>query len=100
MSKMLLPLAQSDVWADSFFGLEHDQRFVVLLTLIGCTTAVLITLGAVFAGVWHSIKDKQIEAELKQEMLDRGLNATEIEQVIEAKPREGLDRWIHSWGKK
>ncbi len=47
----------------------------------------------------HHLK-QQIEAELKQDMLDRGLSSEEIEQVIEARPREGIDRWINSWGKK
>ena len=88
MSEFLLPLAQSDAWADNFFGLDSEGRFVVILTVIGCTTAILISLGCVFAGVWHSIKHKQIETELKQDMLDRGLSSEEIEQVIEARPRE------------
>ena len=100
MSEFLLPLAQSDAWADNFFGLDSEGRFVVILVVIGCTTAILISLGGMFAGVWHSIKHKQIEAELKQDMLDRGLSSEEIEQVIEARPREGIDRWINSWGKK
>ena len=99
MSEFLLPLAQSDAWADSFFGLDAGERFVVVIVAIGCFTAVLIVLSSLFAGVWHSVKHKQIEAELKQDMLDRGMSAEEIEQVIEATPKEGIDRWIASWKK-
>jgi hypothetical protein len=100
MSEFLFPLAQSDAWADDFFGIDNEGRFVVILVVIGCTTAILISLGSVFAGVWHSIRHKQIEADLKQDMLDRGMSSEEIEQVIEARPREGIDRWINSWGKR
>jgi hypothetical protein len=32
-------------------------------------------------------------------MLDRGMTAEEIEQVIEARPKEGIDRWIATWKK-
>ena len=99
MSNFLLPLAQTDEWANSFLGLDSDERFVILLVALGCSTGLLITLGCVFAGVWNSVKLKQIESELKQDMLDRGMSADEIEKVIEAKPKEGIDRWIDSWKK-
>ena len=99
MNEFLLPLAQSDVWADSFFGLDDGERFVVILTVIGCSTGILISLAGVFAGVWSSVRHKQIEAELKQDMLDRGMSSEEIEQVIEATPKEGIDSWIASWKK-
>ena len=99
MRELLMPLAQSDAWANDFFGLEAGERFVVVILVIGCSTAILIVLSCVFAGVWSSVKHKQIEAELKQDMLDRGMSAEEIEQVIEAAPKEGIDRWIASWRK-
>ena len=99
MNELLLPLAQSDWWTDNFLGLGDDERFVVVIVAIGCTTAVLIVLSCVFAGIWNSVRIKQIEAELKQDMLDRGMSAEEIEQVIEAKPRDGIDRWITTWKK-
>jgi hypothetical protein len=99
MNEFLLPLAQSDVWADSFFGLDDGERFVVVLTAIGCSTGIIIAVFSVIAGVWSSVRHKQIEAELKQDMLDRGMTAEEIEQVIEATPKEGIDSWIASWKK-
>jgi hypothetical protein len=99
MSGYLMLLAQSDPWADSFFGLQEDYRFVLLLVVIGCSTGLLLVLACVFAGVWSSAKHKRLEAELKQDMLDRGMSAEEIEQVIEATPKEGIDSWIASWKK-
>lgn len=99
MSEFLLPLAQSDWWSENFLGLDAEQRFVVVIIAIGCTTAVLIVLSGVFLGVWNSVRHKQIEADLKRDMLDRGMSAEEIEQVIEAKPKEGVDLWIATWKK-
>jgi hypothetical protein len=100
VSEFLLPLAQADTWSDSFFGLEGDERFVVLLVVIGCGTGLLISLGGFIGGVWCSVRQKQIEADLKRDMLDRGMSADEIEQIIEAAPKEGVDRWISLWKKK
>jgi hypothetical protein len=92
MSEFLMPLAQS-WWNDLAIG---EEQFVIVLTVIGCSTGLLIVLSSVFAGVWSSVKHKQLEIELKQDMLDRGMSAEEIEQVIEATPKEGIDSWIAS----
>jgi hypothetical protein len=83
-----------------FSGFDPDHRFVLTIIGIGCSTALVMALGGAFLGVWHSVKEKQIEADLKRDMLDRGMNAEEIQQVIEAKPKTGFDRWMGSWCKK
>lgn len=80
--------------------LGDDQLFVVLLVAIGCGTAIIIALFAISAGVWNSTRQKQVEAELKQDMLDRGMSADEIEKVVKAQPKEGLDHWMEVWAKK
>ncbi len=100
MSYMSLIIAQSDPWKRDFFGLEGDQRFVVILLVISCVTAIIITFSCVAFGVWQSLRNKQIEVDLKQEMLDRGMNSEEIEQVIKAQPKEGIDHWMEIWAKK
>ena len=100
MTYLPLLLAETDFWKDHFFGLDADERFVVILVVVSCVTAIIITLFCVALGVWNSVKNKQIEADLKQDMLDRGLSAEEIEQVIEARPKEGVDRWVDMWTKK
>ena len=101
MSHMPLVIAQFEplLGITSFFGLEGDERFVVILVAISCATAIIITFTCGAFGVWHSLRNKQIEADLKQDMLDRGMTAEEIEQVIEASPKEGIDRWIATWKK-
>ena len=86
---------QQDAFADSFFGLGADERFVVLLVAIGCGTAVIIAVTAIVAGVYTSVVRRQTETELKQDMLDRGMNAEEIREVIEATPpTDFADRWV------
>lgn len=88
-------VAQQDPFASSFFGLGADERFVVLLVALGCGTAVTIAVTAIVAGVYTSVTRRQAETELKQEMLDRGMNAEEIREVIEATPpTDFADRWV------
>jgi hypothetical protein len=44
---------------------------------------------------------RRTEADLKREMLDRGMSVDEIVKVIEAAapPEDAAGRWIASWGK-
>ena len=104
MSSLPNLLAETDVWANEFFGLGADERFVVLLVGISCITVVIIVLSGIVGGVVSSANRRNAEYELKREMLDRGMTAEEIAQVIEAAPlpEGGFDRWVASWckGKK
>lgn len=72
---------------------DADQRFVLAIICIACATAVLIVLTAVISSVLYYLRHKQIDADLKRDMLDRGMSADEIEQVVEATPRSGWDLW-------
>ena len=80
--------------------MDSDQLFIVLLVAIGCGTGIIIASVAIIVGVLNSTRQRQIEAELKQDMLDRGMTSEEIEQVIKAQPKEGLDHWVEVWSKK
>lgn len=81
-------------WATTFFGLDQDQRFVLLLVAIGCATGILLGLAGIVAGAVGSAYRRRTEAELKRDMLDRGMSSEEITRVIEASPpRDWLDRW-------
>jgi len=100
-----LLLAQETMQSGSpnmFFGLGNDERFVVLLTAIGCATAVLIVVAVTISSVIGSIHRRSAEYNLKRDMLDRGMTADEIAQVIEtaAPPEDATERWIASWGKE
>ena len=107
MSSNLLLLAQDESVAVAveaqqyFFGLEESyQRFTILIVLIGCVTLVTGILIGVIGSVWSSVRQKEIESDLKQDMLERGMSAAEIEQVVKAQPKEGLDHWMEVWAKK
>ena len=99
----------ADYWSEQFFGLESDERFVLLLVGIGCLTGVIIISTAIVGTVVALVHQRRTEVELKREiadmkrdMLDQGLSAEDIEKVIEAMPppEDGIGRWIDSWSKK
>jgi hypothetical protein len=88
-------------WSDLVFGLEPDQRFVLLIVAMGCATGIIIATVGFVSGLLGSAQRRRLETELKREMLDRGLAPDEIAKVIESSPpRDALDRWIACWGKK
>ena len=91
-------VAKTDYWSEEFFGLDRDQRFILLLVLVGCLTAAIIVVTAVFSGVYHSLNRRRLEADFKQDLLDRGLSAEEMVDVIKAAPVEdAASRWVESW---
>lgn len=88
--------------ADPFDSLDQGQIFVVVLTAIGCGTGLLISVGGMVAGVIGAVHRRKVEADLKRDMLDRGMSAEEIATVIgAASPSEDpVGRWVDSWCKK
>jgi len=101
-SQLLAATSQAaDQWSDLFFGLDQNQRFVLMIIAIGCVTAILVALPISLAGIYAKTRHRQAEAEMKREMLDRGMSSEEIAQIIEsAPPSDFLDRWAASCGKK
>jgi hypothetical protein len=104
MFNLPLLLAQEAVQSvpeNVFFGLEGEERFIVILTVIGCATAVLIVIALTICSAMGSIHRRSAEYNLKRDMLDRGMSAEEIAQIIEsaAPPEDATERWIASWGK-
>jgi hypothetical protein len=102
MNHSALLLAQmSAPTSESFFeGFSPDQRFALIVIALSCAALLVLVLGGILAGVYSSLREKQIEADLKRDMLDRGMTIEEILQVIEAAPKSGFDRWLGSWCKK
>jgi hypothetical protein len=95
-----LLLAQEAVSSETFFeGSTAEQRFVLAIIALSGAIFLILILGGVIAGVWSSFKEKQIEADLKRDMLDRGMTPDEIQKVIEATPRSGFDKWWTNLGK-
>lgn len=88
-------LAESvDPWASTFFGLDQDNRFVLMLVTIGCVTGVICTVVSCVSGAVNSIHRRRLDHELKQDLLDRGMTAEEVARVVESSPpNDFLDRW-------
>jgi hypothetical protein len=90
-----------DPWASTFFGLNAEQRFVLMIIAIGCATGILIGLPSVVLNLVGNIQRHRINIEFKREMLDRGMSAEEIAKIIESAPlpEDGIGRWFASLGK-
>ena len=95
-------LAQAtDRWADTFFGLDAEKRFVLMIIAIGCATGVVCTVVGCVSGAASSMHRHRLDHELKQDLLDRGMTAEEVARVVESsQPKDFLDRWAASCGKK
>jgi hypothetical protein len=57
-----------------------------LIAIVSICGGMLIALLCIMAGVWHKVRAEQIAADLKKDMLDRGMSADEIKTVLEAGP--------------
>jgi hypothetical protein len=91
----------TDPWASTFFGLDSDKRFVLMIVGIGCATGILIALPSVVLNLVGNIQRHRLNMEFKREMLDRGMSADEISKVIESAPlpEDGFGRWVAGLGK-
>jgi len=66
---------------------NHAALLVPLTAIIGgCLTGIV----AVITLQWRRVRVAEIEAALKQQMLERGMSPAEIEQVVHA-TREGSE---------
>ena len=98
---MLLAQATTDRWADFLFGLDQNQRFVILIVAIGCATGIICTVVGCVSEAASTMHRHRLESEMKRDMLDRGMNAEEIARVVESsQPKDFLERWAASCGKK
>ena len=75
---------QSDSWAQFFFGIDPEQRFVLMIIAIGCLTGVICMAIGCLSSTWGAMHRRRTEAELKRELLDRGLTVDEITKIIES----------------
>jgi hypothetical protein len=91
----------ADWTTGSLSGLDPDKRFALITVVVGCATGVICTIVMFVSSTINSVHRRRLEADLKREMLDRGMSADEIATVIEAAspPEDGTQRWIASWGR-
>lgn len=85
-----------------FDGFEPNDRFALTIIALACVTAVAIIC---VIGVFHlveTLRKSNAEMDLKRDMIDRGMTAEEIKQVIEAAPmpEDGFGRMMAAWGSK
>jgi hypothetical protein len=92
----------NDPWRDAFLGIEAGERFPLLVIVIGCATAIIISLAGITAGVLNAMHRRRIEEGLKRDLIDRGMSADEIVKIVEAAPppEDAAGRWVASWCKK
>ncbi len=82
-------------WSATFFGLDQEQRFTLLLVGIGCLTGIILGLTAIALGTLSTMHRRRLEAEMKREMLDRGMSSEEIKSIVAASPpRHWLERAV------
>ena len=55
--------------------------FIALVSVVG---GLLIPLSAIIGGLTYKHRKLQVEAALKQQMIERGMSADEIQEVIRA----------------
>jgi hypothetical protein len=93
--QQLALLAQAtDPWAETFFGLDADKRFVLMIIAIGCATGVICTVVGCVTSAATSIQRRRAETELKRELLDRGMSVDDITRIVEStQPTDFLERW-------
>jgi len=73
------------------------QNAGIALAALAILSGTLIALVAIVAGEWRSLRETEEMAKLKHSLLDRGLSADEITQVVEAGKWRGFRR-AHSHG--
>ena len=102
MSEWFFPIPLLGDWATSAVSeLEPGQRFALIVVVVGCATGVLCTLVGCISSTINSIHHRRVEADMKRDMIERGLSADEITKIIEAAmpPEDATQRWIASWAK-
>jgi hypothetical protein len=90
-------------WATSALtDLDPRMRFALIVVVVGCATGVICTLVLSITSTINSIHHRRMEAEMKRDMIERGMSGDEITKVIEAAmpPEDATQRWIASWAKK
>jgi len=56
----------------------------VLGIIFGCLSGVAIVMTTVITAAWRSVRVRDAELDLKQQMLEKGMSADEIERVMKA----------------
>jgi hypothetical protein len=95
-------LLLADWFTGTMSDLDPNKRFALLTVVIGCTMGVICTVVVFVSSTINSIHRRRVEADMKREMIERGMSADEIAKIIEvaSPPEDATQRWIASWAKK
>lgn len=66
--------------------LSGEDAFPILIVAIVFGSVALVLLTGIVATCVYKIRKLATSAQLKQDMLDRGMSAEEIKMVLEARP--------------
>ncbi|QDV76413.1 hypothetical protein [Botrimarina mediterranea] len=88
---MIHPLLSEGLFTTIFSDMNADLKFVLVISTIGCLTAIAIAVGVSAAKAWESVRRRETEAELMRDMLDQGKSAEEIERLLQS-PTQSLKR--------
>ena len=61
-------------------------------TFISLAAGVLISLGVVLITTWGRVRRASLEAELKREMIERGMTADDICRIVQSRGGEHCDK--------
>jgi hypothetical protein len=64
--------------------LPSGEIFALLVVLTGLVVGLIIAVTAIIVSNWRRVRQLDIEGTLKQDMLQRGMSAEDIERVIRA----------------
>lgn len=81
-------------------GGDPELVFVTLLAISGMATAIVIVTVSVITVQWRKLRQAEDENALKQEMIDRGMTADEIVQIIRASGGSSWRTRLHELGFK
>lgn len=73
--------------------LDHG-RLGILLGFSAIVAFTLIAVSSVIASQWRKVRQSEVEAALKAQMLEQGMSAEEIEKVMVAGNRA---KWMEIW---
>ena len=68
------------MFQELFDRLGSGQLFVLIIIALALTSGLV----KCFANQWRKVREAEMEAALKQDMLNRGMSAQEIQMVLSA----------------
>jgi hypothetical protein len=101
LQSLLLAQHVTNSRSDWFSELNAGNKFALLIVGIACATGVICTAVVFISGAINSIHRRRVAADLKREMIDRGMTADEIVRIIEAAPPpdDAEQAWIAAQSK-